>query len=313
MSPSRTRNWLLPAAYVLTFALTQVTPARGANQWGADYFPNVELVTQEGKTVRFYDDLLKGKSVAINLIFTECRDVCPVETAKMRALQKILGARVGKDIFFYSISVDPKNDTPKVLKAYAEKFGVDPGWLFLTGKPDDIKLVAKKVGLLSGKGNGPREGHSSSLRVGNEPTGQWMKASATDNPRFLAANMATFLGWEQVQPQAKYAEAKPIDLGNGQFVFQNACSACHTIGQGDKIGPDLMGVTERREREWLTRYILVPDEVLAAGDPIAASLSKKYQQVRMPNLGLARDEVADVLAYVAAKSKSEHKRSQVSR
>jgi protein SCO1 len=283
---------------VLLMGLVGLPRAFAGNPWGADYFPNVTLTTQDGATVRFYDDLLKGKSVAINVIFTQCRDVCPLETAKLRELQKILGDKVGKDIFFYSISIDPKHDTPQVLKAYADKFEAGPGWLFLTGKPEDIKLITKKLGLMMARDNGPREGHSSFLMVGKEPTGQWMKNSATDNPRFLAATMETFLGWKSTQSAPSYAQAKPLSMTNGQQVFQNTCASCHTLGQGDKIGPDLMGVTERRERSWLTRYILVPDEVLASGDATAAALHKKFKNVPMPNLGLARDEVADVLAFI---------------
>jgi protein SCO1 len=306
--PHKVWTSILAAGATLACIL-DIGPAFAGNRWGADYFPNVELITHEGKTVRFYDDLLKGKSVAINVIFTSCPDVCPVETAKLRELQKILGERVGNDIFFYSISTDPIRDTPPVLKAYAEKFNVGPGWLFLTGKAEDIALVTKKLGLLVGRDTGPRENHSSSLMIGKEPTGQWMKNSATDNPRFLAATMETFLGWTAVQPQKAYTEARPIKISNGQFLFQNGCSACHTIGKGDKVGPDLLGVTERRDREWLTRYILVPDEMLAANDPIATTLFKKYKEIRMPNLGLARDEVAELLAYVEASTANLRKRS----
>ena len=102
--------------------------------WGADYFPNVELTDQDGKTVKFYDDLIKDKVVAINFIYTHCGDTCPAETASLRQVQKLLGDRVGKDIFFYSISIDPDHDTPKVLKEYADKFHAGPGWRFLTGK-----------------------------------------------------------------------------------------------------------------------------------------------------------------------------------
>src|SRR3989475_4609812 len=90
-----------------------------ANRWGADYFPNVPLTTQDGASVRLYDDLLKGKSVAINVIYTSCKDECPLETARLAQVQKLLGERMGKDIFFYSITIDPKRDKPEVLKAYA--------------------------------------------------------------------------------------------------------------------------------------------------------------------------------------------------
>src|SRR5713101_6746241 len=151
-----------------------VGSACAANRWGADYFPNVPLITQDGTAVRFYDDLLKGKSVAVNVMYTSCKDECPLETARLAQVQRLLGERMGKDIFFYSISIDPKRDTPAVLKDYAEKFGVGPGWLFLTGKEEDIRLVAKKLGLSRQNDALRRDGHTAILMVGNEPTGQWM-------------------------------------------------------------------------------------------------------------------------------------------
>jgi protein SCO1/2 len=280
------------------------SPAFADQRWGADYFPNVVLTTQDGKPVRLYEDLLKGKSVAINVIFTECTDVCPLETATLVQLKRHLGDRVGKDIFFYSISIDPKRDIPPVLKAYAEKFGAGgPGWLFLTGKPEDIKLVTKKLGLSRARDAATREGHGSILMVGSEPTGQWMKNSALDNPGFLAARIGAFFGWKDLQPEASYAEARPLPSDAGRYLFESRCSSCHSIGQGDKIGPDLAGVTARRERAWLTRYIQVPDKVLAEGDPIATALFKQYKNVRMPNLRLGTDDVAGVLSYVDAESK----------
>src|SRR5260221_13727878 len=123
-------------------------PAAADNaRWGADYFPNVTLITQDGVKVRFYDDLLKGKSVVIDLIYTHCVDACPLETARLAQVQKKLGDRVGKDIFFYSISIDPDHDTPEVLRAYMKQFHVGPGWTFLTGKKEDIIFLGRRLGL----------------------------------------------------------------------------------------------------------------------------------------------------------------------
>lgn len=284
-------------------AAAPAAPKTAGKRWGADYFPNVALTTHEGKTVRLYDDLLKGKTVAVNVIFTDCEDACPLETANLVQLQRILGERVGKDIFFYSISIDPLRDTPEVLKNYAEKFGVGPGWLFLTGKPEDIKLITRKLGLARGGDAESRDGHAPWLMLGNVPAGQWTKNSAVDNPRFLAARMGTFLGWRDTQPRTSYAEARPLEFEKGQYLFQRQCGLCHTLGQGgESKGPDLLGITDRRERDWLTRYILAPDRMRDAGDPIATALFNKYTTVRMPNLSLAPSDVADVIAYLDAQS-----------
>jgi len=283
------------------------------NRWGADYFPNVALTTQDGKTVRFYDDLLKGKSVAINVIFTACTDVCPLETANLVQLTKLLGDRVGKDVYFYSISIDPKRDTPPLLKAYAEKFGAGgPGWLFLTGKPEDIKLITKKLALIRDRDNPTsRESHHAAyLMLGIEQSGLWTRKHVVSNPRFLAATMGTFFGWPETQPQPSYAEARPLQISEGQRLFQSRCSTCHTIGQGDRVGPDLRGVTDRRERAWLTRYIGDPDQVLAAGDPIATALHNKYKKVRMPNLSLSESEVAELLSYLEARRNAPREQAQ---
>lgn len=276
--------------------------ALAANRWGADYFPNVPLTTQDGATVHLYDDLLKGKSVAINVIYTTCKDECPLETARLAQVQRLLGDRMGKDIFFYSITIDPKRDTPEVLKAYARKYGAGPGWLFLTGKEEDIKLATKKLGLSRLRDATSKDGHSASVMVGNEPTGQWMRNSAVDNPQFLATTIGNFLGWKDVTPKKSYAEARPLVLDQGEYFFHSQCSVCHTVGQGDKMGPDLLGVTARRDRAWLTRYIMAPDKLLAERDPIALALFEKYQYTRMPNLRLSPGEVAAVLSYVDARS-----------
>jgi protein SCO1/2 len=292
------------AACVAALALLASFPAlAGKERWGAGYFPNVELTGHDGRTYRLYDDLLKGRTVAINVIFTECKDVCPLETAMLVQLYRLLDGRVGKDIRFYSISIDPERDTPEVLKAYAEKFGaLLPGWLVLTGKPADIRLATKKLGLVRATDKATRDGHTAILMVGRQATGQWDRMSALDEPRFLATRMAALLGWRDVLPAQTYAEARPLDLKAGQYVYSSRCSACHTVGQGDKVGPDLAGVTARRPRAWLARYIGAPDEVLAEGDAAAVALYEKYGKVRMPKLRFAPGEVDAVISYLEAET-----------
>jgi protein SCO1/2 len=296
------------AAAALVAAASVVLDSRTAiagGPWGADYFPNVPLTTQDGTVVRFYEDLLKGKAVAINLIYTRCSASCPLETAKLVQVQRLLGDRVGKDVFFYSISIDPKHDTPEVLKAYAQRFHVGPGWLFLTGKEEDIQLVSKKLGLSFLTNAWNRDGHQPTLMVGNEPTGEWMRNSSVENPKFLAMMMGNFFGWKNGKPVRSYAAPVAIPrVGKGEYLFSTRCAACHTIGRGDGLGPDLLNVTALRERGWLARYIAEPDRMLAEGDRLATALFAKYQSVRMPNLGLDTEDVAALLAHIEKQSRA---------
>ena len=233
----RGKHWAHVAVVVLLFGAGGLLyrPAFATKPWGADYFPNVPLLTQDSTTVRFYDDLLKGKAVAINLIYTRCTDECPLETARLVQVQRLLGDHVGKDLFFYSISIDPKRDTPEVLKAYAEKFGVGPGWLFLTGKDEDIQLISKKLGLSRRNDAANRDGHMAFLMLGNEPTGRWMRNSAVDNPRFLTTTISNFMGWKNQGPSRSYAElTQPPNVDVGAYLFQSHCAACHMSGRATR-------------------------------------------------------------------------------
>jgi protein SCO1/2 len=304
-TPAAPRRWSALTRVLLAGAavLALLAPSSAATPWGEDYFPNVPVTTQDGRTLRFYDDLLKGKSVAVLLFYTSCQGVCPLETANLVQVQKLFGERMGRDIFFYSIAIDPW-DTPRENKAYAQKFGVAPGWLFLSGKEADIRLIARKLGLSRASDATSKDGHGSTLMVGNVPSGMWMRNSAIDNPQFLATTIANFLGWKDTKPDTSYAEARPLTLDKGQYLFQSRCQVCHTIGEGDRLGPDLAGVTQRRERGWLARYLAQPEKVRAEGDPVATALARKYQPVRMPNLELGTEDVAALLAWLEARPRA---------
>jgi protein SCO1 len=289
------------ARFFAVLCLLISSPAGAQNsRWGAGYFPNVELTTQDGKVVHFYDDLIKGKIVAIDLIYTTCQYACPLETARMAQVQRLLGDRMGRDVFFYSITIDPEHDTPAVLKDYAEKYNAGPGWLFLTGKAEDIDLISRKTGLYSEPNPNNPDGHTPSLLVGNETTGQWMRNSATDNPKFLARTIGDWLNsWQTAKKTGiSFADAPTLTFDKGQYAFNNHCAACHSIGKGDRIGPDLAAVTTTRDREWLQQFILKPDKMLAAGDPIAVALRAKYKDVRMPNLSLSDGDATALIEYM---------------
>jgi protein SCO1 len=138
----------------------------------AKYFGEAELIDQDGRKVRFYSDVLKGKTVVVNALFTTCTNVCPPISRNLERIQDALGERLGKDVFLVSITVDPVNDTPVKLKAYAEKFHARPGWSFLTGTKENVDLALYKLGQYVQDKNS----HKTIVIIGNEGTGLWKKA-----------------------------------------------------------------------------------------------------------------------------------------
>jgi protein SCO1 len=139
------------------------------------HFPNVVLTTHEGKKVRFYDDLLKDKIVLINFMYVRCEGVCPGITANLAKFQKLLGDRLGRDIFMYSFTLKPEEDTPAVLRGYAEAYKVRKGWSFLTGDPADMELLRRKLGFTDPdpKIDAVKSSHIGNVRYGNEPLQLW--------------------------------------------------------------------------------------------------------------------------------------------
>src|SRR5207237_989750 len=190
-----------------------------------------------------------------------------------------------------------------VIEAYSRRVHVGRGWLFLTGKHEDIQLVSKKLGLASLIDRWNRDGHQPALMVGNESTGEWMRSSAVENPKFLAGMMSDVFGWNGKPVRTYAAPVATPRAGKGEFLFNTRCASCHSIGKGDGLGPDLVNVTTLRERAWLARYVAEPDRVLAEGDGVAAALFAKYKDVRMPNLGLNDEEVAALLSHIEQQSR----------
>lgn len=155
-------------------------------------FPNVVLRTHENQEVRFYDDLIKDKIVLINFMFTDCEDDCPLYTANLKGVQELLGERVGRDIFMYSITLDPDHDTPEVLERYARDFGAKPGWLFLTGAKGDIESLRKKFGLVDPDPvvDADREQHIGMIWYGIESLARWAGCPALTPPKWIARYIA---------------------------------------------------------------------------------------------------------------------------
>ncbi len=274
-----------------------------SDRWGAGYFPDLPVVTQDGKTLRFYDDLIKDRIVVVNFVYTGCSELCPIETARLAAVKDKLGDAVGRTIFFVSMTVDPEHDTPDMLKAFADAFGAEaPGWQFVTGPPADINAINAKFGDRSAERS--LSSHRNEILIGNDATGDWERDSAFDDidqlvmtirlmdPRWRGAigasqdHLAGDTGYYRLSDQP------------GQALFKKVCAPCHTIGGGDHIGPDLRGVADRRERAWLIDFIMQPERVLARKDPDALALAARFPGVHMPLLGLGETDAADLIAYL---------------
>jgi len=158
------------------------------SQTTAEYFPNVVLQTQEGKRVRFYDDLLKGKVVLINFMYTSCPIQCPRTTANLVKVEEALGDRVGRDVLMISVTVDPLTDTPAVLKRYSRRYGAaKPGWYFVTGTQKDLDLIRRRLGVLDDAVD--KTQHTGVLVYGNEATGQWAATPALSQPKAIVRSV----------------------------------------------------------------------------------------------------------------------------
>jgi protein SCO1/2 len=144
------------------------------------YFPNVPLQTHDGRSVRFYDDLVKGRKVIVNFTFTSCAGTCPRTSANLARVQDMLGDRIGRDIFIVSLTVDPEHDTPAVLKEYAHTFNARPGWTFATGRIEDIDAIRRRLGLYDSP---DITQHMGLLTFGNEPEGKWGATPSLDTPK----------------------------------------------------------------------------------------------------------------------------------
>ena len=190
----------LAALPVSAASFKPVTPSKAnhvARSKGA--FPNVPLITHEGKVVRFYDDLIKNKTVMINFMYASCADICPGMTANLKLVQKELGDRVGRDIFMYSITLEPEHDTQAVLKSYADIFHVKPGWTFLTGKKADIEELRKHLGFSFSDPllDKDRTQHIGVVKFGIESLERWGMSPALGDAKYIAE----YLRW--MEPNGK--------------------------------------------------------------------------------------------------------------
>jgi protein SCO1/2 len=168
-------------------------PESGREIMRRRFFPNVTLVTHEGRKVRFYDDLLKDKIVVLNFMYATCTGICPTITSHLVRARKILQERgLARQVSFYSITLKPQEDTPTRLKEYAEMHGAGPGWLFLTGNPDDIELLRQRLGYadINPEVDKDTSRHNGMIRIGNEPQSLWSACQGSAQPEWIAEEIS---------------------------------------------------------------------------------------------------------------------------
>lgn len=169
------------------------------------YLPNVELTTHEGKKVRFYDDLVKDKIVVINFMYAECTGICPTITANLLRVQKLLGDRVGRDIFMYSITLTPEKDTPAALKHYVQMHKVKPGWVYLTGNASDIDSLRRNLGFSTSNKELDKDktNHIGMVKYGNEARQWWAMVPGKAKPEWIVESIGWMDGPKRRKPQAE--------------------------------------------------------------------------------------------------------------
>lgn len=159
-------------------AAAQTPPAAAQETAAHKYFTDVVLVNQDGEKMRLYSDLLKDKVVVIDFFFATCQGVCLPLNRNLQKVQEALGDRLGKDVHLISVTVDPTEDTPTRLKAYADKLDARRGWYFLTGEKANVDFALRKLGGYVDD----KQDHTNIFIIGNERTGLWKKAFGLARP-----------------------------------------------------------------------------------------------------------------------------------
>jgi cytochrome oxidase Cu insertion factor (SCO1/SenC/PrrC family) len=197
------RRFLIALAATALIAMHPVSLRAQSDSSGAHHIsglsiPDVELIDQHGKKVHFYSDLVKGKVVAINAIFTTCTTICPLMGAKFYRLGKVLGDDADK-VRLISISIDPIVDTPERLEQWSTGFGkAAPDWTLLTGPKADVDGLLKALQIFTAE----KQDHAPVVLIGGDGAGDWARASALLSPASLAEIIRARVELAQQNPSA---------------------------------------------------------------------------------------------------------------
>jgi protein SCO1/2 len=194
---------LTAAAPLAAFAIAQSVAAEPTKVWPTVteesarqrlqqlHLPNLPLISHEGKRVLFYDDLVKGKVVTFNFFFANCDEICPLVTANLAKVQKLLGKQVGRDIHMYSFTLKPEEDTVDVIRKYRQRYDIRPGWTFFTAKPADMEKLRVAIGFTYPDPviDADKTQHIGNIRYGNEPLMYWSACPGMAKPRWVTETL----------------------------------------------------------------------------------------------------------------------------
>jgi protein SCO1 len=159
----------------------------------ANYFPNSVVYDHNGRKRRFYDDVVRGKVLAFNMMYTACAGICPRSTANLKTVQQALAGHLGNEIFMYSMTLRPELDSPKELRAYMDLYEIpaDKGWTFLTGKPADMDVIRRKLGFYNRDLaiDSDLNQHTGKVRIGNEALDRWAMAPAMGSYKHIVREL----------------------------------------------------------------------------------------------------------------------------
>jgi protein SCO1/2 len=183
-------------ASVATTAISATATAwemeeRSARNPRQSYFTNTQFVDHNGKTVSFYDDIIRDKVVVLNMMYTVCTSICPGNTANLLKVQKELGDRVGRDIHMVSLSLMPELDPPGALRDYIRQYGIGPGWTFLTGTRANMEAVRRKIGFYDTDPAADADifRHTGMVSIGNDKIDRWCMMPALSDASQIARSI----------------------------------------------------------------------------------------------------------------------------
>jgi len=187
------RRFTLIAVVFLVAGCLIAPPGNAVEPWSEDElieidirgtkvkFPDLVVRDQDGRKARFYSDLIKDKIVVLSFFYTSCTFVCTRQGKTFSGLQSLLGERLGKSVFLISVTTDPVNDGPQQLKAWGERYKVNPGWTLVTGEEDEMnKLLVPFTGRKAGGTM-----HIPSTFIANGKTGLWTGVVGNFTPEQL--------------------------------------------------------------------------------------------------------------------------------